>query len=63
MDTKRIFAYGESSELGKSGHAGLGAYHSRQIMKHYGADIDIVSAPDNEYTVIYKLTFHNNNIR
>ena len=63
MDTKRVFAYGESSELGKSGHAGLGAYHSRQIMKHYGADIDIVSAPDNEYTVIYKLTFHNNNIR
>jgi signal transduction histidine kinase len=60
--TEDVFVYGYSTSLnaethdGKE-HHGLGGYDTRNILKKYGADVKIISSPEEEYTVTYVLTF------
>ena len=62
IKTEDVFVYGYSTSLnaetpdGKE-HHGLGGYDTRNILKKYGADVQIISSPDEEYTVTYVLTF------
>lgn len=62
INPEDVFLYGYSTSLnaethdGKE-HHGLGGYDTRNILKKYGADVKIISSPDEEYTVTYVLTF------
>lgn len=50
-----IFIYGVS-EGGKN-HLGIGAYQVRNLMREFDGDAEIVSTPDEEFTVTYRLIF------
>ena len=62
INPEDVFLYGYSTSLnaethdGKE-HHGLGGYDTRNILRKYGADVKIISSPDEEYTVTYVLTF------
>lgn len=58
---KRMFEYSNSSVLGKEGHRGTGCYQAKQLMTENGGDIELLPA-DNDFPVIFKLTFNNSNI-
>lgn len=60
-DIDKIFTYGYSTVLnhGDYGHrhSGIGTYEAKNILEKEGASIEVISTPDKEYTVTYKLTF------
>lgn len=56
-----VFAYSCSTKRGK-GHYGLGGYEVKNLMREFGGDADVISTPEEEYTVTYKLTFSDTNI-
>lgn len=55
-----VFVWGQSS--GGAGHAGIGCYQVRDLMKNFGGTADIISTPEDEFTVTYVLTFTKTNI-
>lgn len=55
-----VFVWGQSS--GGAGHAGIGCYQVRDLMKNFGGAADIISTPEDEFTVTYVLTFTKTNI-
>ena len=62
-----VFLYGFSTSLNESTkdgkeHHGLGGYDTRNILKKYNASVEIISTPNEEYTVTYVLTFTKTNI-
>ena len=57
-----IFMYGYSTSLNKDGHSGQGGAEIYQIMNLYGAKVNIISTPNEEYTVTYQLIFPNTGI-
>lgn len=66
---KEVFAYGGSTEKGKRNsendtevHRGLGGFEVKRLMNEFGDDAEFISTPDDEFTVTYKLIFHNTNI-
>ena len=54
-----IFMYGYSTSLNKDGHSGQGGAEIYEIMRKYGAKVDIISTPKDEFTVTYQLIFPN----
>lgn len=50
-----IFTYGVSTGGGE--HAGIGAYQVRNLMEEFGGHVEIISAPEEEFPVTYRLTF------
>ena len=67
-EIKHIFTYGYSTVLNQKNrlsghkHSGIGAYDSKNILDKFGAKIEIISTPNEEYTVTYKITFTKTNI-
>ena len=66
---KEVFAYGGSTEKGKRNsendtevHRGLGGFEVKRLMNEFGDDAEFISTPGDEFTVTYKLIFHNTNI-
>lgn len=55
-----VFVWGQSS--GGAGHAGIGCYQVRDLMKNFGGTAEIISTPEDEFTVTYVLTFTKTNI-
>ena len=43
-------------------HRGLGGFEVKRLMNEFGDDAEFISTPDDEFTVTYKLLFHNTNI-
>ncbi len=56
-----VFIYGQTSG-NTNEHFGIGGYEIKKLMKEFDGDVEIVSSPEAEYTVIYKLIFHKTNI-
>lgn len=59
-DTASLLEYGVSSKLHKDGHNGIGCNEINDIMQRYDGKVEIVSTPENEFTVKYVLTFKSN---
>lgn len=50
-----IFVYGVSE--GGRNHLGIGAYQVRNLMREFDGDAEIVSTPEEKFTVTYRLIF------
>ena len=61
-DTASLLEYGVSSALHHNGHNGIGCNEIDDIMKRYDGNVEIVSSPQNDYTVKYVLTFNRINV-
>ena len=64
MSSQEILTYGTTTEHSKttnvsSNHFGIGGYEIKKLMTEFGGDVEIVSTPDEEFTVTYRLIFHN----
>lgn len=59
-DTASLLEYGVSGALHHDGHNGIGCNEIDDIMRRYDGKVEIVSTPDEEYTVKYILTFKSN---
>lgn len=59
-DTASLLEYGVSGALHKDGHNGIGCNEIDDIMRRYDGKVEIVSTPDDEFTVKYILTFKSN---
>lgn len=55
-----VFIWGHTT--GGANHTGIGGYQVRDLMEVFGGKADIVSTPDEEYTVTYRLTFTKTNL-
>ena len=60
-DTSSLLEYGVSTALHHDGHNGIGCNEIDDIMKQYDGKVEIVSSPQNEFTVKYTLTFNRSN--
>lgn len=59
-DPSEVFVWGKT-EGGKE-HAGIGGYQVKDLMERFGGQAEIISTPDEEFTVTYKLTFTKTNL-
>ena len=59
MKTHEVFTYGHTS--GDDSHSGIGCYQIKEYMDALKGSVEIISTPDDEFTVTYKLTFVNAN--
>lgn len=57
-ETSSLFEYGVSTKLHKDGHNGIGCNEIADIIHRYDGDVEIVSTPNDEFTVKYILTFN-----
>ena len=60
-DSESVLTYGISSKEG-NGHYGIGGYEVRKLMQEFDGDAKVISNPDDEFSVTYKLIFRKNNI-
>lgn len=56
-DTSMLIEYGVSTALHQEGHNGIGCNEIDDIMRRYGGKVELVSTPNEEFTVKYILTF------
>lgn len=59
MTPSEVFTFGHTS--GDKNHSGIGAYQIQEYMRAFGGYAEIISTPNDEYTVTYKLTFKDAN--
>ena len=62
LDPEAVLEFGASSALNEDGHSGLGGYEIASIMEQFGGSVAVLSTPNEEYTVTYKLVFTQVNI-
>lgn len=60
INPDEIFIWGNTS--GGKDHAGIGGYQVKDLMEEFSGKAEIISTPDEEYTVTYKLTFTKTNL-
>ena len=60
-DTASLLEYGVSTSLNSSGHHGIGCCEIDGIMRKFDGKVELISSPENEYTVKYILTFNRSN--
>lgn len=61
MSCNDITVYGQTSGDTNT-HFGIGGYEIKRLMEEFGDNVEIVSKPKDEFTVTYKLIFHDTNI-
>ena len=61
VDAADVMEYGFSTSLNKNGHNGIGCSEIADILKKYDGSVQVVSTPDEPYTVKYVLTFNRTN--
>lgn len=59
MKSDEVFTYGHTS--GDDSHSGIGCYQIKDYMDTLKGRVEIISTPEEEFTVKYKLTFVNAN--
>ena len=57
INTTDILEYGFSTSLNTNGHNGIGGSEIATIMRKYDGDVQIISTPNEQYTVKYILIF------
>lgn len=55
LDSMLVLEYGYSSALNQKGHGGIGGGEIAEIMHKFGGDVEVISSPDNKFTVTYVL--------
>jgi hypothetical protein len=60
-DPASLLEYGVSTALHFDGHNGIGCNEIDDIMQRYDGKVEIISSPQEEYTVKYLLTFYHSN--
>lgn len=60
-DPSSLLEYGVSTVLHCDGHNGIGCNEIDDVMRRYDGKVDIISSPQEEYTVKYLLTFSRSN--
>ena len=60
-DPASLLEYGVSTALHSDGHNGIGCNDIDDIMQRYDGKVEILSSPQEEYTVKYLLTFYRSN--
>lgn len=50
-----ILSWGRSTSLGENGHEGIGGNEIKNIINFYGGKVNILSTPQDDYTVEYRL--------
>lgn len=53
-----VFIYGQTSGETEK-HFGIGGYEIKKLMNEFDGDAELISSPDEEFTVTYRLVFHN----
>ena len=61
FDVKKTFEYGYTTKSSE-GHSGIGAYQIDDLMKKFGGSVEIISTPEELYTVTYVLKFNRVNV-
>lgn len=61
MNCNDITVYGNTSGDTRT-HFGIGGYEIKRLMEEFGDEVEIVSEPEKEFTVTYKLIFHDTDI-
>ncbi len=56
-----VFTYNRSSKNGKN-HYGIGGYEVQKLMREFGGDAILLSNPESEFPVTYKLIFYKTNL-
>lgn len=64
---EEIFVYGTTSKRGVASeknepHFGIGGYEVQKLMREFGGDARVLSEPEKEFPVSYKLIFFNTNL-
>lgn len=60
VNPEDVLTYGFSTKLNEGSHTGLGGSDSKAIMSRFGS-LSVISEPDSEYPVTYKLIFNETN--
>ena len=60
-DPASLLEYGVSTALHSDGHNGIGCNEIDDIMQRYDGKVELISSPQEEYTVKYLLTFYRSN--
>ena len=61
MSCSDITVYGQTSGNSNT-HFGIGGYEIKKLVEEFGDNLEIISEPENEFTITYKLIFHDTNI-
>ena len=61
VTSEDVFRYGQTSG-NTTEHFGIGGYEVQKLMNEFEGEVEIISTPNDEYTVSYRLIFHNTNI-
>ena len=56
-----VFVYGQTSGETQK-HFGIGGYEIKRLMNEFEGDVELVANSESEYSVAYKLIFHNTHI-
>lgn len=61
MSCSDITIYGQTSGNTNT-HFGIGGYEIKKLMEEFDDKLEIISDPENEFTITYRLIFHDTNI-
>lgn len=53
-----VFTYNKSTQSGRY-HYGIGGYEIKRLMQEFDGDAEFISRPSEDFSVTYKLIFHN----
>ena len=56
-----VFVYGQTSGEAQE-HFGIGGYEIKRLMNEFEGDVELVANSESEYSVTYKLIFHNTHL-
>lgn len=56
-----VFVYGQTSGEVQE-HFGIGGYEIKRLMNEFEGDVELLASSDSEYSVAYKLIFHNTHL-
>ena len=60
-NTENVLTYGVSSKEG-NGHYGIGGYEVRKLMREFGGEAKLISNPNDDFCITYRLIFKSTNI-
>jgi signal transduction histidine kinase len=68
LTPQEVLTYGLTTEHSRTtnvskNHFGIGGYEVKKLMTEFNGDVEIISTPDEEFTVTYRLVFHNTNVK
>lgn len=52
-----VFKYGVTTSDNRDKHSGIGGYQIKKLMERFGGSVELVSQPDNDFPVVYRMTF------